>query len=111
MQERSLLQTPFREPENQSLLAGTLMVFLPSFIISCAINKNQRRIMTDFFYICRHLVGTQENKGRESAEPGCTRKLMTGTYCTADSESKAAEAKQHCPGADFLKILSFRKNK
>jgi hypothetical protein len=67
--------------------------------------------MTDFFYICKHLVGTQESKGKESADPTCTKKFKTGSYCTADSEDKAKEAKHHCHGADFLKIISFRKKK
>ena len=67
--------------------------------------------MTDFFYICKHLVGTQERMGKESADPTCTQKFKTGSYCTADSEPKAKEAKQHCPGADFLKIISFKKKK
>ena len=67
--------------------------------------------MTSFFYICKHLAGTQESAGKESADPSCTRKFKTGPYCTADSEEKAKEAKQHCPGADFIKIISFHKKK
>jgi hypothetical protein len=67
--------------------------------------------MTAFFYICKHLVGSQESTGRESADPSCTKKFRTGSYCTADSEPKATEAKQHCRGADFLKIISFKKKK
>ncbi len=67
--------------------------------------------MTTFFYICRHLVGTQESSGKESADPGCTQKLKTGSWCTADTEEKAKEAKQHCRGADYLKIISFHKKK
>jgi len=67
--------------------------------------------MTDFFYICKHLVGTQDSKGKESADPGCTKKFNAGSHCTADSEEKARESKQHCPGADFLKIISFKKKK
>ena len=67
--------------------------------------------MTEFFYICKHLVGTQERIGKESADPGCTQKFKTGSYCTADSEAHAQEAKQHCRGADFLKVISFKKKK
>jgi len=67
--------------------------------------------MTSFFYICKHLVGTQEKLGKESADPGCTKKFKTGTYCTADSEERSKEAKHHCKGADFLKIISFHKKK
>lgn len=67
--------------------------------------------MTNFFYICKHLVGTQESTGKESADPGCTQKFKTGSYCTADSEQKANEAKQHCRGADFIKVISFKKKR
>lgn len=37
--------------------------------------------MTDFFYICKHLVGTQDSKGKESADPGCTKKFNAGSHC------------------------------
>jgi hypothetical protein len=67
--------------------------------------------MTNFFYICKHLVGTQESTGKESADPGCTQKFKTGSYCTADSEEKAKEAQQHCRGADFIKVISFKKKR
>jgi hypothetical protein len=75
------------------------------------LNRNTGTIMTDFFFICKHLVGTQESKGKESADPGCTKKFKTGSYCTADTEAHAKEAKQHCHGSDFLKIISFKKKK
>jgi hypothetical protein len=67
--------------------------------------------MTNFFYICKHLVGTQESTGKESADPGCTQKFKTGSYCTAHSEEKAKEAQQHCRGADFIKVISFKKKR
>lgn len=67
--------------------------------------------MTDFFYICKHLVGTQESTGKESADPGCAQKLKPGSYCTADSGEKATEARQHCRGADFIKVISFKKKR
>lgn len=67
--------------------------------------------MTSYFYICRHLIGTQEKAGKESADPSCTQKFKTGSYCTAESGEKAQEAKKHCRGADFLKIISFHKKK
>lgn len=67
--------------------------------------------MTDFFYICKNLVGTQESSGKESADPSCTKKFKTGSYCTADSDIKAKEAKLRCPDANFLKIISFKKKK
>jgi hypothetical protein len=67
--------------------------------------------MTSFFYICKHLAGTQESRGKESADPSCTKKFKTGTYCTAETEEMAQDAKRHCKGADFLKIISFHKKR
>ncbi|MDD1693756.1 MAG: hypothetical protein LUQ71_03445, partial [Methanoregula sp.] len=65
----------------------------------------------DFSYICKNLKGTIPGKGQDSGTPGCARQLETGTHCTADSASGAAEGKALCPSADYLKILSVKKRK
>lgn len=67
--------------------------------------------MADFSYICRHLSGSAPTKGNESGAAQCARRQETGTFCTADSAEKAAEGRQLCPSADYLKILSIHKKK
>jgi hypothetical protein len=67
--------------------------------------------MADFSYICKNLAGSDPGKGNEAGIPTCSKKLKTGTYCSADSAGRAAEAKTECPAVDFLKILTVRKKK
>lgn len=67
--------------------------------------------MADFSYICRNLSGSAPTKGNESGAPQCARKMETGSFCTADTPEKAAEGRQLCPSADYLKILTIRKKK
>jgi hypothetical protein len=67
--------------------------------------------MAVFSYICKNLGGSAPAKGQESGTPACARNLETGSFCTADSPEGAAAGKAKCPSADYLKILSVKKNK
>lgn len=67
--------------------------------------------MADFSYICKHLSGSAPTKGNESGAAQCARHLETGSFCTAETADKAAEGRQMCPSADYLKILALRKKK
>ncbi|MDD1689199.1 MAG: hypothetical protein LUQ66_00880 [Methanoregula sp.] len=67
--------------------------------------------MADFSYICKNLSGTAPTKGQESGTASCARHLETGAFCTANSAAAAAEGKELCPSADYLKILSIAKRK
>lgn len=65
--------------------------------------------MVEFSYICKNLAGTEPAKGHDSGAPACTKNKKTGPHCVPDNAEKAAAAKNECPAADFLKILSMRK--
>jgi hypothetical protein len=67
--------------------------------------------MADFSYICKNLTGSNPGTGNEAGTPTCSKKLKTGTYCSADSSERALSAKTDCPSVDFLKILTVRKKK